>query len=330
MNKSYLYTETAYHHQGDMTFMKDLIDATKKSGAQGIKFQVMTRTSDFISTKHKAYTDLDSYCFSLDKWTEIFSYTQSKGLDIIMMPLNVEAFKLLDKFIVKYLDIHSVSFYDNILLEKIKESKLDIILGVGGRTLEEIVEKKNYFGNKLKVLMVGFQAFPSKIEDVKIGKIAFLKTMFPELLIGYADHSAYDNEYAIKSNEYARILGAIIFEKHMTTQEGVERVDFASAVASEKITEIINKLNFIDQFILTDFETSFSLKESEITYRERQMRCVSNMDLKEGTLITHEMISLKLVDDQIDTFNRVEDLIGKKSKNAISMDIPIKIKDIAS
>ncbi len=330
MNKSYLYTETAYHHQGDMNFMKGLIDASKESGAQGVKFQVMTKTSDFISTKHKAYNDLDSYCFNLDKWTEIFSYTQSKGLDIIMMPLNVDAFKLLDKFTVKYLDIHSVSFYDNVLLEKIKESKLNIILGVGGRTLEEIVEKKNYFGNKLNVLMVGFQAFPSKIEDVKIGKIAFLKTMFPELLIGYADHSAYDNEYAIKSNEYARILGAVIFEKHITTQEGVERVDFASAIASEKISEIIDKLNFIDQFILTDVETSFSLKESEITYRERQMRCVSNIDLKEGTVITKEMISLKLVDDQIDTFNRIEDLIGKKINNALSKDIPIKIKDIAS
>jgi sialic acid synthase SpsE len=329
MNKSYLYTETAYHHQGDMNFMKDLIDATKNSGALGIKFQVMTNTSDFISTKHKAYDDLNSYCFNLDKWKEIFSYSQTKGLDIIMMPLNIEAFKLLDKFTVKYLDIHSVSFYDNALLEKIKESKLDIILGVGGRTLEEIVDKKKYFGDKLKVLMVGFQAFPSKIEDVKIGKIAFLKTMFPELLIGYADHSAYNNEYAIKSNEYASILGATVFEKHITTTEGIERVDYASAISAQKIKEIIEKLNFLDEYVLTDFETSFSFKESEITYRERQMRCVSNLDLKENTFITKEMISLKLVDDQIDTFNRVEDLIGKKSKNAISEDAPIKVKDIS-
>ena len=218
MNKAYFYTETAFHHQGDLAFMKGLIDASKNSGANGVKFQVMTNTSDFISTKHKAFKDLDSYCFNIGQWREIFAYTQNIGLDIIMMPLNSEAFALLSDYKIKYLDIHSVSFYDNVLLDNIKKSGIEIILGVGGRTLDEIVDKVSYFKDKLKVLMVGFQSFPSKLEDVKIGKIAFLKDKFPDLLIGYADHSAFDSIHAISSNEYASVLGATIFEKHITTQ----------------------------------------------------------------------------------------------------------------
>jgi N,N'-diacetyllegionaminate synthase len=328
MSKMYFYTETAFHHQGDMAFMKGLIDASKSSGANGVKFQVMTRTSDFISTKHKAFKDLDSYCFDIKQWHEIFVYTKNAELDIIMMPLNTEAFELLNSFDVKYLDIHSVSFYDNVLLKNIKNSKKEIILGVGGRTLNEIEEKINFFGDKLKVLMVGFQSFPSKLEDVKIGKIAFLKNKFPNLHIGYADHSAFDNIYAITSNEYASILGATIFEKHITTSEGIERVDYSAAVSSDKMREIIEKVNFINEYVNTDYDTSFEFTTAETIYRERQLRCVVKKDLKAGTIFNEDMILLKLIDDQIDAFSNVNDLIGKTLLHDMTEDSVIKIQNV--
>lgn len=328
MLKSYLYTETAFHHQGDMAFMKELIDATKDSGASGIKFQVMTRTSDFVSTKHKAFQELNSYCFNLKQWQEIFAYTQEKELDIIMMPLNTEAFDILKDYRVRYLDIHSVSFYDQSLMGMIKQSGIDIILGVGGRTLDEINEKKNYFGSQLKVLMVGFQAFPSKIEEVKIGKIAFLKNEFPNIAIGYADHSAFDNEFAIKSNEYARILGANIFEKHITTHPGKERVDYSAAIDREGIRLILDKINFIDQYILTDSEDSFKFTPAELAYRNRQMRCVAKFDIPSGTILSDNMLSLKMVDDQDDTFSSIDELIGKIVQTSVEKDSVIKLQNI--
>lgn len=308
--------------------MKGLIDSSEQSGAQGIKFQVMTKTSDFVSTKHTAYSALDSYCLNLNDWKELFSYTQKKGLDIIMMPLNIEAFELLKQFKVKYLDIHSVSFYDDTLLEAVKLSKQDIILGVGGRTLDEIEDKRKYFEDSLKILMVGFQAFPSKIEDVKIGKISHLINQFPDLQIGYADHSSYDDEFAIKSNEYARILGATVFEKHITTHEGVDRVDFSAAISSIKINEIINKLNFIDEFIITDHQTSFEFTEREIIYRDRQLRCVAKTNLKAGTLLSKEMICLKLIDDQEDAFNNIHNLSGKILMVDLEFDSVLKTQNV--
>lgn len=328
MNKAYFYTETAFHHQGDMNYMLQLIDATKTCGASGVKFQVMTRTSDFISTKHKAYKDLDSYCFGLDQWRSIFAYTVQKGLDIIMMPLNLESFELLKEFEVKYLDIHSVSFYDEALLKEVRSSGRDIILGVGGRTLEEIKVKKDFFADKLKVLMVGFQSFPSKIEDVKIGKIAYLKQLFPSLSIGYADHSSFENEFAVKSNEYARLLGATMFEKHITLNEGEERVDFSAAIGQVKMSEVIKKIDFIEKYILTDEHVSFELTENEIVYRNRQLRCVASKKLEKNTVITEDMLLLKLIDDQTGSFNRKEQLLGKRMVNDLDPDAPIRVNDV--
>lgn len=325
MNNFYLYTETAFHHQGDLEFLKKLILESKNAGSEGVKFQVLTNIDDFVSTYHTAYDELSDYCLSMKQWDEIFSYTKSLNLDIILMPLNIEALDLLKKHSVKYIDIHSVSFNDTSLLKAIKESDVEIILGVGGRTLDEIIVQKNNFGNKLKILMVGFQSFPSKLEKIKIAKIEQLKSIFPELEIGYTDHSAFDDNYAILSNDYARLLGATVFEKHITIDEGENRVDAASAVNASKISEIIERLEFIEEHIINK-KNSFIMEEEEIAYRNRQLVCVAKDDFNDGVYLTEENVSLKMVHNPKDCFTEPNHIQGKKLKGTIKKDEPFTAK----
>lgn len=321
MNNFYLYTETAFHHQGDLEFLKKLILESKNAGSKGIKFQVLTNINDFVSTYHKAYKDLSSYCLTLEEWDQIFSYTASLGLDIILMPLNIQALDLLKNHSVKYIDIHSVSFNDSKLLNAIRDSNIDIILGVGGRTLEEIFIQKNNFGNRLKILMVGFQSFPSKLEKIKLAKIEQLKFIFPELEIGYADHSAYDDKFAVLSNDYARLLGATVFEKHVTINEGEDRVDAASAVNPSKISDIIHRLNFIEKFIINK-ENSFVMEVEEITYRNRQLVCIAVEDLKIGENLNSDNVTLKMTHDPNNCFMIPNQIYNKVLKKEIKADEP--------
>ncbi|GGG25280.1 N-acetylneuraminate synthase family protein [Pontibacter amylolyticus] len=316
---SYLYVETAFHHEGDIDYLKELVIAGKEAGADGIKFQVLTNIDDFLSTKHSAYNSLKDYCFSLSHWREVFTLATQNGLDIILMPLNEEALALIEEFPVKYIDIHSVSFSDDILLEAIKETGTPIILGVGGRSIDEIIEKSLFFGEQLKILMVGFQSFPSRLEDIKLGKITKLKELFPSLEIGYADHSAFDDPFAISSNEYARLLGATIFEKHIAIEEGVERVDFQSAVSVEKIKEIVRCLKYINQNILVDTSTSFTFTQSELSYRNRQKQIVAKEEVKVGTLLTEEMLTTKMIDKQLG-FTNIYEVVGKTAVVNIDKD----------
>ena len=136
---------------------------------------------------------------------------------------------------IKYLELHSVSFNDTSLKKMIKESNIPLILGAGGRTLKEINSLLLYFGSQVEVLMHGFQSFPSKIENVRLDKIFFLASKFPFLKIGYADHSSFDDNFSVTSNEYAYLLGARVFEKHITLEEGVKRIDYESSVGADKI-----------------------------------------------------------------------------------------------
>ena len=325
MTNSYLYTETAFHHEGDFNYLKNLVLESKKAGAKGVKFQVLTNIDDFVSSFHKAYKNLAEYCLSFKEWDQIFSYAHSLDLDIIMMPLNIQALDLLKSHKVKYLDIHSVSFNDTKLLEAIKATENDIILGIGGRTLDEIFIQKSNFGSKLKVLILGFQSFPSKIEKIKLGKISQLKTLFPDLTIGYADHSSFKDEFSILSNEYARLLGATIFEKHITLNEGEERVDAASAVGSKKIKDIIDRLTFIDKYIINT-DDSFIMTREEITYRNRQLVCVANKDLKIGEPLNENNVTLKMFDEPDNCYMVPEEIYNKTLKEELKKDEPILFK----
>lgn len=328
MSDFYFYTETAFHHQGDIQYLKDLVKASKEAGADGVKFQVLTKTEDFISTKHSAFKELKSYCLDFNQWKEVFGYTRSLGLDIVMMPLNPEALELRNHTEIKYVDIHSISFNDRKLHEQIRKTGLHLILGIGGRTLKEIQHLKEYFSEQIKVLMVGFQAFPSKLEDVKLGKIKHMKEKFPRFEIGYADHSAYDHPHAITSNDYAYLLGATFFEKHITLKEGTERVDSASAVSPGKIQEIIENVSFLTENVTISAEDAFDLNEKEMNYRNRQAACVAAAQINEGEVIKPEQVALKLIDDKVDILSDVDEVIGMTAVTRFEKDAPIKSNQI--
>lgn len=314
---SYIYAETAFHHEGDVAYLHKLIDATAAAGANGIKFQILIEPGSFLSKHHSAFTQLSSFCLSKDNWLKALQYAQQKNLDLIVMPLDEAALDVCSELSVKYLELHSVSFYDMPLQQQIKEAAVPMILGTGGRTLEEIKDKINFFGSQLQVLMTGFQAFPSAIEDVKLGRISALKKMFPDRTIGYADHSSWEDSMAIKSNEYARLLGAEIFEKHITLHEGDDkRTDFSAAVNAEKLAEIIRRLSFIDRYILNE-DSQFSMAEEK--YRNRQKKVVAGRKLKPGEQLSAEILKTKMIDSGEGFFD-LSTLVGKFVNQTVGED----------
>jgi N-acetylneuraminate synthase len=182
-------------------------------------------------------------------------------------------------------------------MEAIKKTGLPIILGIGGRNVPEIDAKLEYFGEQLSVLMVGFQSFPSQLEDVKLGKIKLLKEKYPNLNIGYADHSSFSNDHAIISNEYAYILGATYFEKHLTLDEGQERLDYQSALGVEKTGQIVERLKYLDEEVFKyNADELVTVEGKELAYRNRQKSVVAARDLKAGEVIDETAIDFKMID----------------------------------
>ena len=322
----YIYAETAFHHEGDKDYLIQLVNEAKKSGVNGVKFQVLIELNDFMSSKHSAFTQAKDWILTLEEWNDVFKYTQTLGLDIILMPLDIRAFELSVLFDIKQIEIHSVSFKDKKLLSKLEENTIPLILGIGGRTLEEIDGVVKRYKDREITLMVGFQSYPSELEDIKLGRIKELARMYPKCTIGYADHSSYNNEMAIVSNEYAYILGARTFEKHIALEEGKERIDFQSAVSAEKILTIKKRLDFLDKLLNLDKNDLFVMNEKEVNYRNRQKLPVTKYDLGVNHVISENDLELKMLDTEVSIVD-IEALIGRTLYNKVQSDSSFTEKD---
>lgn len=322
----YLYAETAFHHEGDKAYLLKLIDEAKSAGCHGAKFQVLIDIDEFMSSKHSAYEQVKKWTFSFDDWIEILTYTKKLCLDIVLMPLDLKSLKLLDLFQIRYIEIHSVSFNDMALISAIKEVNTPLIFGIGGRTKEEIDAAVNNNKGREIVLMVGFQSFPSKLEDIKLEKIALLLEEYPSCKVGYADHSAYDDEMAILSNDYAYILGARIFEKHIAIDEGVERIDWQSAVSGNKIKKIGERLSFLSNVFNKTNDQLYEIVGKEKTYRDRQKVPVALCEITPGSVITADLIGLKMSSES-DVVDSFETVLGKKLMTKKERDQAFSIGD---
>jgi N,N'-diacetyllegionaminate synthase len=329
MRDRFIYAETAFHHEGDQNFLLQLIDAAVKANANGIKFQVLVDLNELIAKTNPAYETLKPYVFSVQQWRQIFQYARQKGLALVIMPLDKDSFILVEEFKsdIRYLELHSISYHDIAVKERIKKSGIELILGAGGRTKEEIKNALSYFGKQLSVLMTGFQSFPSKMEDIQISRIKLLREMFPSLAIGYADHSSFNDPWGVDSNTLAFSLGASVFEKHLTTQEGVKRVDFESAVGPDKFSLIREKLDSLHN-ILYAYPDPFEMTPAEVNYRNRQKMAVATRDLKAGEKVSEKDLALKMV-GRFDGFATLEALVGKIIKNDVLSETIIKPEDVA-
>jgi len=321
----YIYTETAFHHEGDLEFMFDLIQLSADSGANAIKFQVLLDYDYLMSKKHPSYDVLLDYTFGKDEWMSIFERAKALGQEIILMPLDPTACLLIDKINPKYVEIHSICFKDEELLAHIKETDANVIVGVGGRDLDEIDELRDYFEGQVKVLMSGFQSFPTKLEDVKLPRVKEYVAKYPDLIIGYADHSPFDSDYAVKSSEYALIYGARMFEKHITTKEGVKRVDFDSAIGGDKMKALKSNLLALSKDLRLQNEGSLmEIEEPEISYRNRQKMAIAKTDLDKGHVITAADVLFRMTGEKTG-FASIHDISGKVLSGPLKQNDPISV-----
>lgn len=293
----YLYAETAFAHEGSIAYLYQQIDAAAKSGVNGIKFQLLLEPQESYTQKVIENSKTFQWIFSETEWKRIIEYAREKGLDVILLPIDMESLKFCEENTALYemLEVHSINFNHKYMLERINSipDKI-VILGVGGRTLSDIqyaIEKlMNVYLEKRILLMHGFQSFPTKLENLKMHRIQGLKSFFG-IDVGYADHTSWEkDDTAI--HQIAYVNGARFFEKHLVLVQGEERTDYQAGVDAEHLDKLKTALRQIKT--IQDEENFWNLSESEQRYRNREKRIVSTKAIQSGEIFTSENLGYKV------------------------------------
>ena len=318
-----LIAETAWHHEGDYSFMKDLVSQLcETSSTEVIKMHVTLDFDEYMNKDHDAYSALKKWLFSEEQWDELIGIVQSSKKELMLLLNDTSAINFAAQYNPELVELHSVCLnvprLQQTLLEKV-DNKTKIVIGVGGCSLQEIDKAVDIFCQRDTILMFGFQNYPTKYADVNLKKIRKIQSLYSNKKYGYADHTAWNEQ----NNELITLLvsanGMSYIEKHVTIEYGKERCDYSAAISIDMFESLAAKVKLLDSL---NGDGSVLLNEGEQQYSKygpMKMAGIAVRDLKKGEIVSVDDINFcrtsQLTDiSQIELLDNIKNPLQKDVK----------------
>lgn len=295
----YFIAETAFHHEGDIGFLMNLVHDISKTEVDAIKFHLLFDLKDYIIKNHPAEAVLQKISISEQNWLQVFDNIKETDKKIILLCNDLKslefAINIQEQYPIDAIELHSTGLNDIFLLEEAKKFKKSIILGIGGSTFDEVQFAIDFLKAQNKneiILMHGFQSYPTNYNDINFRRIDLLSNAFG-LPIGYADHTDPKDP----NNEMISVLpimnGVKILEKHVTNKFGDQRIDAQAAVNIETMNKIVQLANTLNQ---TLGKNNLYFSDAELNYGDTgpmKKALVARKPIKKGETVTKENIAFK-------------------------------------
>lgn len=331
-DKPYIIGETAFHHEGDVAFLKELVREAQLCRVNAVKFHLLLDLDDYMAHNHEAIDVLRPWCLTASQWDELLSGVQD--LDVVLLCNDVKSVEYANAKgeAVKAVEIHATGINDVFLLQAASQFHGTVILGTGGSTLDEVqfaIDFLNRNGKTDIFLMHGFQSYPTDFKDVKLQRMNQLKALF-NLPVGYADHTDPQHPH----NETISCLGIAnghnVIEKHFTHRFGEKRIDAQSAVSSAQL-RAIGELAQITWDSL-GVANSLQLSEAELKYGNTgpmKKAIVARQRIEANERITLEKVAFKRTNGSSSIKqNELARVINNKAVRTIEKDEIIDLSNV--
>lgn len=248
----YFIAEGADAHYGSLDRAKQMVDLAKEVGASAMKFQHHLPDEEMLpdvplsgNMKEPLYEFLKKNALNIDQHVELADYCKEVEIDYLCTPFSWKAAQELEEFIgpIAY-KIGSGELLDHPTIKRIMGFGKPMILSTGMSTPEEIKSSYDLFQNSgvPLILMNCTSAYPPLFEQIHLRFIEQMKEMFPNALIGHSDHTA-----GIETTIAAFVLGARVFEKHVTVDHQLAGPDSNVSINFETLKQLIEMLNNLDK-----------------------------------------------------------------------------------
>ncbi len=320
----YIIAETAYNHEGDITYLYQMIDELGDLQVNAVKFHLLLNLDSYMERNHPLFSRLKTWLFSKQQWTDIITYTQGKRLDIVALCDDVESINFLQQQKnIRAIEIHATSINDYFMLQEAAAFPGRIILGVGGSNPDEITYAIDMLKAQNKqdiLLMYGFQSYPTKYEDINLSKMIELNELL-SLPVGYADHTGFNDPHNEVVSVAAAMMGFEVLEKHYTLTPGKKRVDYEAAVGKKQLKKIKELMEIA---LRAHGRTSVAMSTAEQQYGgigPMKKAIVAKTPIKKGTKLSLDNLWFKRTEEKSKIPQRdFLKLIGRQAKVHIKKD----------
>jgi len=334
-SKIYIIAEIGNNHNGCVSKAKKLIDVAKEAGVDAVKFQSF-RGKDIVATnvmvsdypswdngKFKFWHEfLDSIALPLNSHQELINYAMSNGLDFITTPVSPKIIEFLEDLSdIKSYKIASMDLTNIDLLYALSKTKKELILSTGMGSLDEVKKAYNIIkSNKLSILHC-ISDYPLNPENANLSNIKFLTDTFPDVRIGFSDHSLGHELSLLAIN-----CGARVIEKHITLDRNdKQKAEHHFSLEPLELKCLVKWIR-IQEKIINQHSWLRSQNEKKLTtlYR-RSFRY--NKDLKKNQTLSIDDIVFIRPGDGVGMEDR-DKIIGKKLKMNRKKNQPCLLKDV--
>lgn len=322
-----------------MDAAKLMCSEAKKAGVDAVKFQ--TYKADKIASKYSpSYWDLSEEPttsqhelfmkfdqFEETEYAELARYCKEIDVEFLSTPFDFESADYLDKY-MNYYKISSSDVTNIPFITHIAQKNKPILISAGASELKEVEMALNTirkYNNRQIVLMHCVLEYPTPYEHANLNKIKHFRDKYPQLIIGYSDHTKPDENYDVIKCAY--LLGAKVIEKHFTLNKELKGNDHYHAMNPADVVQIKKELDYCKR--LCGSGEIHCLESEEKARLNARRSIVANKDLHVGDIITEKSITFKRPGHGISPAE-IEKVIGQCVKREISEDSVICWEDLTS
>ena len=294
-----IIAEVAQAHDGSVNFAHAFIDSAAAAGADAIKFQTHIAAAEsspaeqwrvqFSKQDATRYDYWKRMEFTKDQWRGLKEHAESKGLIFLSSPFSLEAIELLSEIGIRAWKIASGEVRNEVLLERLLQTKLPILLSSGMSSWAELaatVPRIKAAGIPF-LLMQCTSAYPCPPERVGLNLLREMQERF-DCGVGLSDHSG-----TIWPALAAVTLGAKAVEVHVTWDKTMFGPDTIASVTFAELKQMIDGIRFTEKMLSNPVD-----KEAEAAGMERMRKMfgqslVAASDLAAGTILRAEHIATR-------------------------------------
>lgn len=266
--------EIGINHNGNLDLAKEMILMAKRAGADAVKFQKRNVEENITDAnrnlKRKTLKGEQSYTeykydleFDYKDYAEVDRFCEEVGIKWTASVWDIPSVDFIKKFDIPFIKIPSARINELDLIEEINKTNIPVILSIGMSDEEEAAAAIDKVKN-LQAIMYCKGAYPPPDEDLNLNTIIYLKEKYPNIKIGYSSHDS-----SIYPVVFSSILGAELYEVHVTLNRKMYGSDQKCSFEEEELTSMIN---LIKKGKIWLGESKIECLESERPFRDKLRR----------------------------------------------------------
>ncbi|MCP3941169.1 MAG: N-acetylneuraminate synthase [Desulfobacteraceae bacterium] len=323
MCKVFIIAEAGVNHNGSLDMAKQMVEAAARACADAIKFQ--TFRAQTLVTKNAPMADyqikmsgedgtqfemLKKFELSHADHLELKKHCQLNNIEFLSSPFDLTTIDMLDKIGMNRWKIPSGEITNLPYLRKIASLGQEVILSTGMADYQEIRAALSVFmiagipSRKITILHCNTE-YPTPMEDVNLKAMQTIKSFFPDVRIGYSDHTK-----GIEIPIAAVAMGAVMIEKHFTLDKNLAGPDHKASLLPDELMQMVKAIRNIEMALGDDVKQPSPSEKKNIPLVRKSI--VASCDIAVGEKFTEDNLTVKRPGNGISPM-KWDEIIGRKA-----------------